>query len=837
MLRILPALLILAVLNSAPVAGDTLLDLGNGYSAAVDAKGVVRIRKGDAPVVREMFIGTWLNDQFSDQMKAVRFESGTWNGMHVWRGVIPREGADEHYQIFVRTTEPDDRGQRSLLLTCILDVPSFAEAKAALLIRLPIETFAGKAVLVKQVSAGTFPEEATEKPVLTISHQAQDLLVRDDKTPLLYMGREDPGDIVVQDARPFGSEAYEAQFHLMPSRSQPPTRRVLHLVISPTGEQPPVIAGLTTDRPPAKPDAPAGVPRYESLEVQADLWARFANAYDRDDIAVTAVVAQPDGSQKRVAGFLFQDFQRSLEAGREKLTPVGPPHWRARFTPTQLGEHSFRLEVKSRRGTTTSKPQSFYAVDSPRPGFIRIHSQNRRFFQFSNGTTYFGIGHNVCWGSDQRLSYDYDDFFRRMGHGGLNYTRVWMCSWDTGIEGARLDHYRLDAAWRLDYILRLAEQRGIYIKLCFDNEHDYQTPDKRALFGIWKENGGPCETVLDFFTHPVAKAAYRRRVDYILARWGYSPNIMAWELWNEMNYIAASGRIDAEDAPRDKAGNNLSAHKVRNMLTDWTREMAAYIKDRDPYEHLVTTSLGLYTVWDQIWELEDIDFTSIHAYLPNPRAVEKDEEKDEVFLVLRAGDRLSKFEKPFHVSEYGSLEFADKVNLINAKDSTGIHLKNAVWGGLFSGAAITPSNWWWKEYVHERNLYVYYSSVARFLEGLDMADKSWNRIASGGAAKSRVLGIKKSDACALWVQRRGNDWYRRVIEKQPLEPLNKVRIRVPDVEPGRYRITWWNTSEGEITSHHQAAVPRPNQPGTWDLMLEYTTGRPDIAVKAVRVKD
>jgi hypothetical protein len=837
MLRSFSMLLLVAALLPSGAAADTTIDLGNGHSASVDAKGVVRILKGQAPVVREMFIGTWVDGQFSDQMKAMRLEGTTLNGMLVRRGVIPRKGANERYQMFVRATDPDKNGNRDLLVTCIVDVASFPKAKAALLVRLPVAPFTGKSVFVKQIASGVFPAKQGPKPTLVLARNAHDLLIKDGDRPALFIGREDPGEILVQDSRKWGANAYEAQFHLMPSRSQPPTRRVLHLVVSLAGARRPTIARVSTDRPPVKKDGPAGVPRYERIEFRTDLWARYKNPYDRAHIAVTALVAQPDKTLKRIPGFLYQDFERSMEAGREKLTPVGPHQWRARFTPTQLGKHAFRIEVKTARGTTTTEPQVFHATKSTHPGFIGIHKKNRKFFQFSNGKTYFGVGHNVCWGSEERLSYDYDDFFRRMGNAGLNYTRVWMCSWDTGIEGSKLDSYRLDAAWRLDYILRLAEQRGIYIKLCFDNEHDYQTPAKRKHFGIWKQNGGPCTKVLDFFTIPASKKAYKRRLDYIIARWGYSPHIMAWELWNEMNYIAASDRKVGGTPGVDKDHSSLSVSKVRGILTDWTQEMAAYLKDNDPNRHLVTTSLGLHVVWDQIWELEDIDFTAIHAYLPNPRTVKDDKDKDAVLIALRAGDRIAKFDKPYHVSEFGGLEYENKANVINQKDRNGIHLRNAIWGGLFSGAAITPSNWWWKEYIHDRNLYTHYSSAARFLHGIDMADTNWTRIAAAGTTKVRILGIKKSDACAMWIQQRGNDWYRRLMLEKPLEPLNKVKVRVPNIEKGKYIVTWWDTTAGKITHYAQLAKLRRGTANTYDLILEYTTGRSDIAVKVIKAKD
>jgi len=813
--------ILLSAAGPAALGADAQIQLGNGHVAEVDSRGVLKILKGEAVLIRQVFLGTWIQDEFSDQCKAVKTAGAERGGMIVRSGLIPRPGTSAKYEAFIRATPPGADGFRDLLLTYVVDTPLLADvkakAKAGLLFRFPVAEFANKSVFVDNVSAGVFPEKQGGKTELALRRGARNVMIKADKKVLLFIGRQDAGQILVQDSRKWGADAYEAQLDLAPTRSQPPSRRVLNVILSLSGQRGPILAKLETNRPPGKKGTPSALPKYGRLEISMDLWAQFTNQYDAKDIEVTGVFTRPDKTTKAVRGFFYQAFERDLIKGQEKLTPLGPHQWRVRFTPTEVGLHTFVVTVKTGAGQMQSKPRTFYVARSETPGFISVHKVNKRYFQFSNGKTFFLVGHNVCWGSEEKLSYDYDAYFRRMGNAGENYTRVWMCSWDTGIEGDRLDHYRLDAAWRLDYVLQLAEQRGIYVKLCLDNEHDYTTPEKQKHFGIWKKNGGPCGKVLDFFTLPVAKAAYKRRLDYILARWGHSPHVMAWELWNEMNYIESTNS------------------KAREILIDWTEEIAEYVKKNDPFQHLVTTSLGLLTVWDEMWELDNIDFAQIHAYLPKPEDAKKPEQQDAVLAVLRAGERVAKFGKPYHVSEFGYLDLP-AVTRTNEKDPTGIHLHNAIWGSLFSGAAGAPAIWWWQDYVHEKNLYRHYASVARFVHDIDLADKTWKRMVAAGTSKVRIIGVKKSDRCALWIQRRGNHWYRRVAQEKPLEPLGKVKLRVPDVISGKYRITWWDPYAGEITHYPQLAVRRKTDPTKFDLVLEYTTGQPDIAVKAEKVQ-
>ena len=799
-------------------ASSARIDLGKGYMAEVDPRGVVKIMNAERCVLREAFVGTWVDGKFSDQLQAIKIEGAERNGFITRSGVIPRPGVSAKYRVFVRVTPPGPKGLRDLLLTYVVETPLFPKATAAVLLRFPIAEYAGKSVFVDSVGAGAFPKKQQKNATFVSRPSAHDFLAKQGAAPVIFVGRQAPGTILVQDSRKWGANAYEAQFALTPTRSQPPSRRALRLVISLAGKRGPTVAKLETNSPPAVKDMPSGVPKYGMFEVSVDLWARFDNPYDAKEIEVTGLFTQPDKTVRTMRGFIYQGFERHLVAGKEQLTPIGPHQWRVRFTPTQTGKHSFKVRVKTKADQHETKLRTFHAVESDAPGFVMVHKGNPKYFQRSDGKTFFLVGHNVCWSSKEKRTYDYDAYFRRMGNAGENYTRVWMCSWDTGIEGRRLDSYRLDAAWRLDYILELARSRGIYVKVCFDNELDYSTREgKRNLFGCWKENGGPCVKVMDFFTHPVSKAAYRRRLDYIVARWGYSPHVMAWELWNEMNYLAASDS------------------RARGILVNWTEEMAGHLKQNDPYRHLVTTSLGLHTTWDELWDLKDIDFAQVHAYLPQPEAAKAPEEKDAVLSVLNAFDRIARFKKPAHVSEFGYLDLPN-INRTNEKDPGGIHLHNAIWGGLFSGAAGTPANWWWANYVHERNLYRHYAAAAGFLHGIDLADKGWKHVITAGRSGLRIIGIKKRDRCALWIQRKGNNWYRRIAQERPLVQLEKLKIRVPNVEPGQYKITWWDTSAGEITHYRQRAVRRDTDAKTFDLMLEYESGAADIAVKAERLR-
>ena len=109
------------------------------------------------------------------------------------------------------------------------------------------------------------------------------------------------------------------------------------------------------------------------------------------------------------------------------------------------------------------------------------------------------------------------------------------------------------------------------------------------------KNGGFLQTPEDFFINSQARALTKRKLYYILARWGYSPNIMAYELFNE---------VEGTDAAKGKMWDDIAL---------WHREMALFLRQYDGYRHLLTTSSAPAVPADSpIWET--VDYFQAHAY-------------------------------------------------------------------------------------------------------------------------------------------------------------------------------------------------------------------------------
>jgi len=552
----------------------------------------------------------------------------------------------------------------------------------------------------------------------------------------------------------------------------------------------------------------AEVPVLDHLELTIRLDADFKNPYDPDEIDLGADVAEPGGALRRVNAFVFQDYERTLKDGKEHLAPRGERVWKVRYTPTSPGPHRYQVRVRTRGGEAVGEAGSFVAIPSKRPGFIRVSPRNPRYFEFSTGHPYFPIGHNVCWADSQLKTYDYDNYFRKMAAAAENFTRIWMCSWSLELEGIRLDDYRLDNAWRLDHIIAFARTYGICFKLCFDNFYDFA---QRRHSPYWRAHGGMCDKPADFFTSEAAKTHYRRRLRYIVARWAHAPQIMAWELWNEMDYAPSE---------RGKVLSRKEAYMLR-----WTTEMAAELRRLDPYRHLVTNTLAAYTDWPEFWASPALDFVQLHSYIqpdwePTPK------QYDAAALVLDQAEDFYQFRKPFLIAEYG-FHPSGSENRLNRLDRTAIHLHNALWASCLSGAAGAPMLWWWDNYVEPNDLYYHYRALGRFLAGVDWAGQPWQPIRDEGRSPLRIVGLRTTTHALLWFQDRRNTWHRRLILKEPPRLLEPFCIRLPGLRPGAYDIEWFDTYNGTAITTTRAIADHAGLP----IEMSHLVKAPDVALK------
>jgi hypothetical protein len=196
---------------------------------------------------------------------------------------------------------------------------------------------------------------------------------------------------------------------------------------------------------PLRVDGPSHAGRYERIEFQVQLEGVFHNPDNPDEVALDLEVTSPSGRRLTVPGFHYQPFEWRLapRGGRpaEWFYPTGQPNWRVRFAPEEIGLYSATAVGRTRLGQRTSAPVTFQCVPSARRGPVRVSPRDPRFFEFSDGTPFFPLGHNVAFiGSGQYLDTERAaGVFRKMATNGANFARVWACSedWAMAIEARK----------------------------------------------------------------------------------------------------------------------------------------------------------------------------------------------------------------------------------------------------------------------------------------------------------------------------------------------------------------------------------------------------------------
>jgi len=406
-----------------------------------------------------------------------------------------------------------------------------------------------------------------------------------------------------------------------------------------------------------------------------------ANPFERD---LWAEVVTPSGAVVRLPAFYAGESVYSVRARAE-----------------QAGD--YRLgEVTERRGAR-SEVLAVERIGPARQTVRRAASlppvtcaQDAPRFVFPDGRDYVPLGMSLAWAPSDPLPW-YRDAFREFSRAGLNWTRVWMAHWDglnldwlpsrmgASPPAGRLD-LRVAADW--DEIVAAAEKRGVYLQVVLQHHGQWSS----EVNSNWAENpwnaanpGGFLRTPGEFFTSADARRATAAKYRYIVARWGYSPAVLAWELFNEVHWTDAIRRDGAEPA-----------------VAAWHREMAARIRSVDVYRHLLTTSLD--DLGSPVYA--DMDYLQPHLYAADMLTC--------VRHVDPAPDR-----RPVFYGEIGD----DHMPLTDAQKAAGVELVPLVWAGVMGEGSLPPQLWQGELMLREKRAGEL-GAVARFLAATRLAGRA-----------------------------------------------------------------------------------------------------------------
>lgn len=431
--------------------------------------------------------------------------------------------------------------------------------------------------------------------------------------------------------------------------------------------------------------------RYQRLDLTFDLVAHWTDPADPDDIRVDVMTTTPDGGRLVVPAYLV--------AGSSDARST----WRASLSPAEAGAYRYEVVAVDQGRALRTDLSGWFKVGKgmgQAKGFLHVHDDWT--LQFDDGELFRGVGENLAWESrdvdDSRYfkslnedrRFNYENMLRKLGESGGNFARVWMIYWNLPLEWQWVDnnrryrptHSRFNESGiqRMDELLATAERNHVYLMVALDS-HVGLMGDGWEHSPYNKKNGGSAATPAEFFSSAAAKKQYKEKLRYLVARWGFSTHIAAWEFFNEVD--------NAIYADKD--------HPIPDQLvTQWHREMSDYLKEIDPFKHIVTTSISHREVAG-LYDLPNIAINQRHVY----KALESIPETLQQASV--------KHGKPFVIGE-AAYEWDWSKNFDDVSAGMRDHFKRQLWYGLFNPTPVLPMSWWW-EYFDEKGMTPYFKGV------------------------------------------------------------------------------------------------------------------------------
>ncbi len=467
----------------------------------------------------------------------------------------------------------------------------------------------------------------------------------------------------------------------------------------------------------------SSVKRGGKFELTFHLDASFDNPFDPQDIRVDCVFNLPDRTTVTVPGFFFTPFSYYPE---DKKTKRGRPVWKIRFTPQRVGTYHYKIIVRNKNVTAVSPEGTMYCTYNNYKGFVRRSRTCPASFEFDTRKPFYPVGLNL---SDvislpsrpippNRFA-DYVDIITQLANSGGNFARLRSDSYYIPIEATSNlfsrflgpGWYHQRACWEIDKIYEAAESRGIYILHCLYNanllvgSHSLKKGRRQFNYALL-ENGGPCKTQDQFWTNKEMRRLVHNKIRYCVARWGYSPNLMGWEFFNELN------------------GTD------RKAVIRWHQSMSRYLKKLDPYDHPVTSSFHYRrNKTYELFLLPEMDFLSPHIY-----GIEYVPE----YIQEITTEIEKKYNKPVLYGEFGL--HASNRDWLTA-DPKGVGMHNALWATAMAGGDGIAD--WYINIISQYNLFHHYTSFSAWSNNILLSHKSPIQLRSTVTSMHSGTGIPR----------------------------------------------------------------------------------------------
>jgi len=395
----------------------------------------------------------------------------------------------------------------------------------------------------------------------------------------------------------------------------------------------------------------------------------------------------------------------------------------------------------------------------------------------------------------------------------------------------------------IDRILEKAEEYDLYFKFVIQEKGD-------KVFAKIRDDGdflGPGENdnwdglYGDGRNLNKTLWLYRAYWRYLQARWGYSPHIHSWELFNEGNPGMAS-----HYTLTDELGKFMHCSVFGVAVGIGDGDTCDYRGNSDhPNDHLVTTSF-----WHSLWagffsdnySFPNVDYADWHAYVSTSEAPESEREKMQYDAAYyhhwhsQAAEDAN-IGKPVIRGEAGLDRFDSHGSFLPgfSDDTDAVWLHNYLWSGLDGGV---PYELYWWQHIH---IYIpgsmdhrpHYGTYYRFIKDIPLNNGNYvDAQAQASDSSLRAWGQKDqtNGRAHLWVQNAQHTW-KNVVDGVAIPPVSGT-VTIQGFQSGAsYLIERWNTYTGQPDPIQPDANPYQSLDGS--IQMQVNSLISDFAIEIV----
>ena len=512
-------------------------------------------------------------------------------------------------------------------------------------------------------------------------------------------------------------------------------------------------------------------PKYGRMEITLPI---------KNEENTSIEITGPDGLKETIPSYLDQPAEfRMDQHGYEALETAGEPCRRFRYTPERPGSYRWQaVDCPEISG-------SFFCTESEEPGYVQVSQKDPRYFACTSGASYVPIGPNACIlrydalprGEEHFATGDqyatlgislYRRWFAQMRDAGVNYTRLWLSSVYLDTRTRYPGRHDLAKFHRLDTVMELAREYGIRVKLCLEHFRCFgPSPDDLTkpsfVKELWDERThqpyqpeqGRME---EWLTSPYWNQKWQEDIEPYLARYANDPIVFAWELWNEMDCVAAP----------------------YEQVLDFTSRMAQWLRSRSP-RNMICNSTGSFDWEGKIKALRQmashpaLDFGQFHRYVDQGAKMEICH-ADALELAADGVRQMRVEGRPVILNETGAVNDCHTGPFrFYPMDHAGTILNDVTYAPFFAGAAGSGHSWHWEYYVDPQELWQNYQPLIRLLQGIQVDEEAFETFEMS-MESVRLLGLRGRKHTLLYVRSAADRWDRLFRDQQPAVPVENLHL-------------------------------------------------------------